>query len=76
MSMDLTQKTDENVQFMVEEIKKKLKMATGAAIKPTHFSEDQYEDIKDIYELIMNKNNISISEMEAIVSELGKLKRV
>ena len=73
--MDSSQKSAENVQFMVEEIKKKLKMATGAAIKPTHFSEDQYEDIKDIYQLIMTKNNISISEMEAIVSELGRLKK-
>jgi uncharacterized protein YfkK (UPF0435 family) len=73
--MDLSVKSDENVQYMIEEIKKKLKMATGAAIKPTHFGEDQYEDIRDIYELIMNKNNISISEMEAIVSELGRLKR-
>lgn len=74
--MDLSQKSSENVQFMVEEIKKKLKMATGAAIKPTHFNEEQFEDIKDIYEMIMNKSNISISEMEAIVSELGKLRKV
>lgn len=73
--MDLSQKSDENVQFMVEEIKKKLKMATGAAIKPTHFGEDQYEDIKDIYDMIMNKSNISISEMEAIVRELGRLRK-
>jgi uncharacterized protein YfkK (UPF0435 family) len=73
--MDLSQKSDESVQFMVEEIKKKLKMATGAAIKPTHFSVEQYEDIKDIYDMLMNKSNISISEMEAIVSELGRMRK-
>ncbi len=72
--MDLSNKTNENVQYMIEEIKKKLKMATGAAIKPTHFSEEQYEDIQDIYELVISKNHISIAEMEAIVSELGKLR--
>lgn len=73
--MDLSQKSDENVQFMIEEIKKKLKMATGAAIKPTHFTVDQYEDIKDIYDMIISKSNISISEMEAIVNELGRLRK-
>lgn len=73
--MDLSQKSNENVQFMIQEIIKKLRMATASAIKPDHFNENHYEDIKDIYGLIMNSQNISISEMEAIVSELGKLRK-
>lgn len=73
--MDLSQKSNENVQYMVQEIIKKLRMATSAAIKPNHFNENHFEDIKDIYDLIMNSQNISISEMEAIVSELGKLRK-
>ncbi|GIQ71030.1 DUF1128 domain-containing protein [Xylanibacillus composti] len=73
--MDITQKSDAAVQYMVEEIKKKLKMATGAAIKPTHFNEDHYEDIRDIYDMVHAKDSYSISEMEAIVNELGRLKR-
>lgn len=73
--MDISHKNNETVQYMIEEIKKKLKMATVAAIKPTHFSVDDYEDIRDMYELVSGKSNFSISEMEAIVSELGRLKR-
>jgi uncharacterized protein YfkK (UPF0435 family) len=50
-------------------------MASGAAIKADHFDVNMYEDLKDIYELVMSKERFSISEIEAIVSELGKLRK-
>ncbi|WP_166245207.1 DUF1128 domain-containing protein [Paenibacillus turpanensis] len=73
--MDLTQKTVENVAYMVEEIKQKLRVVSGAAIKGSHFNEDQYDDIKDLYDLVNSKDKFSISEIEAIVAELGKLRK-
>lgn len=73
--VDLNVQSDETVQFMVEEIKNRLKMATMAAIKPTHFTAEHYEDIRDLYDLITAKTSYSISEMEAIVDELGRLKK-
>lgn len=72
--MDLSHKTNENLQFMIEQIKTKLNMAAGAAISPNHFTMDHYEDILDIYEMVMNKPRFSISEMEAIARELGQLR--
>lgn len=73
--MDLSQVTQENIEYMVDEMKKKLKMATVSAIKPSHFGIEQYEDIKYMYDMIMNKPNFSINEMEAIVHELGQMKK-
>lgn len=73
--MDLTNKTPENIEFMIEEIKTKLRMASGAAMQSSAFSVDQYEDIKDIYNLVRTNNNLSISEVEALVTELGRLRR-
>ncbi|MEC0372650.1 DUF1128 family protein [Paenibacillus chibensis] len=72
--MDLSQKNAENIEYMIESIKTKLRMASGAAMSASAFSVDQYEDIRDVYELVMNKSNLSISEVEALVSELGKLR--
>jgi len=60
---------------MIEEIKKKLKMAAVSAIKPGHFNMEQYEDIYELYDIVNSKTLFSISEMEAIVTELGKLRR-
>ncbi|WP_028551416.1 DUF1128 domain-containing protein [Paenibacillus sp. UNC451MF] len=74
--MDLTRNTLENVDYMIEEIKKKLRMATGAALKATSLNDEQYEDLKDIYEMVSSKPNFSISEIEAITTELGRLRKV
>ncbi|MFB9277712.1 DUF1128 domain-containing protein [Cohnella cellulosilytica] len=72
--MDLTQPTQQNVEYMIEAIKSKLRMATGSAMQASSFTVDKYEDLKDIYDMIQSKERFSISEVEALVSELGKLR--
>jgi uncharacterized protein YfkK (UPF0435 family) len=72
--MDLTQKTQENVEYMIEAIKTKLRMATGAAMAASAFHVDQYDDIFDVYDIVMSKERLSISEVEALALELGKLR--
>ncbi|ACX67751.1 MULTISPECIES: DUF1128 domain-containing protein [Bacillales] len=72
--MDLSEKSQANVEYMIEQIKTKLRMATGAAMQASAFSVNQYDDIYDLYDMVMNKQNLSISEVEAVVSELGQLR--
>ena len=72
---DLTEATPENAEYMLEQIKTRLRMATGAAIKAAPFNPDTYEDLKDIYDMVMSKERFSISEIEAIVTELGRLRK-
>lgn len=71
---NLQLKTQENVEFMIEVIKTKLKMASAAAMQASNFDLNKYEDIKDLYEVVASKDKFSISEVEALVSELGKLR--
>ncbi len=73
--MSLQEQTQENVEFMIETIKTKLRMASGAAMQASNFSTEQYEDIKDLYDVVASKDKFSISEVEALVSELGKLRK-
>ncbi|UJF34342.1 DUF1128 domain-containing protein [Paenibacillus hexagrammi] len=73
--MDLNQWSEENVEFMFEEIKKKLRMATGGSIKASNMKQDAYEDLKDLYDMVVSKDKFSISEIDAITSELGKLRK-
>ncbi len=73
--MDLSRNTTENIAYMIDAIKNKLRVASGAAIKAEFFDESQYEDLKDIYELVDSKDRFSVSEIDAIVSELGKLRK-
>ncbi|MCM3633808.1 MULTISPECIES: DUF1128 family protein [Paenibacillus] len=73
--MNLEQASVDNMVFMIEAIKSKLKMASAAAMQASSFNLNNYEDIKDIYEIVASKENFSISEVEALVSELGKLRK-
>jgi uncharacterized protein YfkK (UPF0435 family) len=60
---------------MIEKMKEKLKVLNFGAIKPSHFDEEMYEELKEIYDLVMRKDSFSISEMQAIVEELGALRK-
>ncbi|WP_020620203.1 DUF1128 domain-containing protein [Paenibacillus daejeonensis] len=71
---NLNEPSQENIAFMIEAIKAKLRMASAAAMQSSNFSINDYEDIKELYEIVTEKNNISISEVEGIVAELGKLR--
>nr|WP_263323181.1 DUF1128 domain-containing protein [Neobacillus sp. Marseille-Q6967] len=73
--MNLSEKTTENVEFMIEQIKEKLKVLNLGAIKPSHFDEEMYEELKEIYEMVMKKPTFSPNEMQAIVEELGSLRK-
>ncbi|WP_050614010.1 DUF1128 domain-containing protein [Bacillus testis] len=73
--MDLTQNKPEHVEYMVEKIKEKLRMMNIGAIKSDHFDHNMYEELFELYEMVMKKPTFSPSEMEAIAAELGSLKK-
>ncbi|WP_096199143.1 DUF1128 domain-containing protein [Bacillus sp. FJAT-45350] len=73
--MDLSVKKYENMEFMIEEIKKKLQVVNSGVILAEYFTLENYEDIHDIYEMVNRKASVSVSEIEAIISELGKLRK-
>ncbi|WP_342429870.1 DUF1128 domain-containing protein [Neobacillus sp. FSL H8-0543] len=73
--MNLSQKSTENVEFMIEQIKEKLKVLNLGAIKPSHFDEEMYEELLEIYEMVRKKPSFSPNEMQALVEELGNLRK-
>ncbi|KAA9002117.1 DUF1128 family protein [Paenibacillus spiritus] len=73
--MDLSKPSQKGVEFMIESIKSSLKMATAAAMQASAFSVEQYEDIRDIYEVATGSDRLSIAQVEALVSELGRLRK-
>jgi len=70
---DLREPTPENIAFMIEAIKAKLRMATGSALQASRFPVEHYDEIRELYELVQAKPHFSVSEVEALVSELGRL---
>ena len=72
---DLSVKSTENIKFMINAIQEKLQMINSSAMRADSFHESSYEDLLEIYEMVMSKNRFSPSEMQAIVEEIGKLRK-
>lgn len=73
--MDLTNPTTENIMYMIEAIKDKLRMVNVDAMRAENFNTDKYEDLTFIYQMVMKREHISSSELEAIAAELGSLRK-
>ncbi|MBS7344437.1 MAG: DUF1128 domain-containing protein [Caryophanon sp.] len=73
--MDLTTPSKENVIYMIDQMKDKLRMVNVDAMKSENFSEEQYEDLHYLYKMVMKRDSFSPSEMQAIVAELGSLRQ-
>ncbi|MEK3954704.1 Uncharacterized protein YfkK, UPF0435 family [Psychrobacillus psychrotolerans] len=73
--MDLSQPSAENVTYMIETIKEKLRMVNVDAMRAEDFNATQYEDLVYLYEMVKKRDTFSPSEMQAIASELGNLRK-
>ncbi|MEK4254529.1 MULTISPECIES: DUF1128 domain-containing protein [unclassified Ureibacillus] len=73
--MNLSTPSKDNVAYIVEKIKEKLKMVNSSALRSEDFTKANYEDLYDLYEMVMKRDSFSPSEIEAIVSELGSLRK-
>lgn len=73
--MNLSQPSTENVTYMIETIKEKLRMVNVDAVRAEDFNATQYEDLVYLYEMVKKRDTFSPSEMEAIASELGNLRK-
>lgn len=73
--MNLSEPSVENVTYMIETIKEKLRMVNVDAMKSEHFNTSQYEDLVYLYEMVSKRDSFSPSEMQAIAAELGNLRK-
>lgn len=75
LRMNLSQPSAENITYMIETIKEKLRMVNVDAVRPEDFNATQYEDLVYLYEMVKKRDTFSPSEMQAIASELGNLRK-
>ncbi|TQR19329.1 DUF1128 domain-containing protein [Psychrobacillus vulpis] len=73
--MNLSQPSVENITYMIETIKEKLRMVNVDAMKSEDFNATQYEDLVYLYEMVQKRDSFSPSEMQAIAAELGNLRK-
>lgn len=72
---ELQEASRENIEYIFEYMKSKLQVVNTAAVSAKSFDTDQYDELLDLYEFLTMKDAFSMSEMQSIVSELGKLRK-
>ncbi|MCD5322653.1 MULTISPECIES: DUF1128 domain-containing protein [Pontibacillus] len=71
--MDLSNPTNENLVFMINTLAEQLQVVNRGLMDPEDYDIQHYDDIKDMYDMVqMKKGQLSVSELQAVVGELGK----
>lgn len=73
--MNLSVKNQENVEKMIEIIQDKLQMVNRAVLQPSDIDLQFYDDLVDVYEMIIKKDSFSVSEINAIIDELRTFRK-
>ncbi|MFD1708304.1 DUF1128 domain-containing protein [Siminovitchia sediminis] len=73
--MDLSKNTPENIKYVLGEITGKLRMVNTGALRPESIDNEKYEELLEIHDMVMNKDHFSPNEMQALVEEIGKLRK-
>lgn len=73
--MDLSVKSKENMMYMVDKISEKLNFINTGIMKASQFDEEKYEELFDIYQLVIKRDRFSPNERQAIAEELGSLRK-
>ncbi|MFC7392522.1 DUF1128 domain-containing protein [Scopulibacillus cellulosilyticus] len=73
--MDLSVKNNENIEFMLDVIKKKLQLVNQDVLRPDAFSTENYEELYDIYQLVNKQSSFSVGQMEGILDELRSIRK-
>ncbi|WP_440895280.1 DUF1128 domain-containing protein [Amphibacillus sp. Q70] len=73
--MDLSAATQENLSYILKRIGEKLDVVNVVLLDPVDYNLDKYEDLKWLYDHIMTKDSLSISEKQAFIEELANIRK-
>lgn len=73
--MNLKEATYENMAFMLNDLKKRLRMVNVSLIDPEDFRLDDYAEVRDIYEMVVRRPQLTTMQLEGVLTELGELRK-
>lgn len=73
--MDLSQPSEENMKYILDELTEHLTVANRAIMDPEDYNIDKYEELKFMYDMVLQKGKLSISESQAFIEELRAMRK-
>ncbi|HEX6593903.1 MAG TPA: DUF1128 domain-containing protein [Bacillota bacterium] len=73
--MNLEQATPENLKYILDELSERLDVANRLIMDPEGYDLNKYDELKDMYEFVVQKERLSPSETQAFIDELRSVRK-
>lgn len=73
--MNLEYPSNENLQIMLNELADRLKVANRELLNHEDYDLDKYDEIKFMYDMVVQKGFLSPSETQAFIDELRSVRK-
>ncbi|CDQ19770.1 Uncharacterized protein YfkK, UPF0435 family [Halobacillus karajensis] len=73
--MSLQEPKQENLEVIINDMAEKLQVVNRSLMDPEDYDLNKYEEIKSLHDIIEMKGQLSVSEIQAFVTELGQYRK-
>jgi len=73
--LNLDHPSKENLEFILDELATKLNVVNRSLLDPEDYDLDKYNDLKLMYEIVIQKGQLTASETQAFIGELGATRK-
>ncbi|MGP4059796.1 DUF1128 domain-containing protein [Halobacillus litoralis] len=73
--MSLEEANQENLEIIINDMAEKLQVVNRSLMDPEDYDLNKYEEIKSLHDIIEMKGQLSVSEIQAFVQELGHYRK-
>ncbi|MFC7061241.1 DUF1128 domain-containing protein [Halobacillus seohaensis] len=73
--MSLQEPTKDNLSTIIGDMASRLQVVNRSIMDPDDYDLDKYDEIKSLHDIIQAKGQLSVSEIQAFVQELGNYRK-
>ncbi|UOQ43082.1 DUF1128 domain-containing protein [Halobacillus salinarum] len=73
--MSLEEATTDNLEVLINDMADKLQVVNRSIMDPEDYDLSKYDEIKSLHDVIQMKGQLSVSEIQAFVQELGQYRK-
>lgn len=74
--MDLSTASQENLQYILNELSEKLNVANRILMDEKHYDLNKYDDLKDLYDIVLTRPQLTLAETDAFIDELRNIRNI
>jgi len=73
--LNLEQPTRENLEYIINDMADRLQVVNRTIMDPDDYDLEKYGEIKELHDIVQMKGQLSVSEIQTFVQELGQFRK-